>query len=94
MLMVIDDDTPRPILQPEEVNFIDGAIDLIQAKRIIHKLETACEKALTLRGLMLAANEKYALEGEKRELRERIMKIEIEIRAAIFDAEEFRLKEK
>lgn len=96
MLLMMDDE-PREfpaekvnhILHPDELSFIDDALDLIEAKRIIRELGTVCEKALTLRGLMMAINERYALEGEKREYRERVMKIEIEIRSMIFEAEEF-----
>lgn len=73
---------------------LNDSFDLIEAKDVIRIMENACDKALTLRGLVAAINDPLALEGEKQEFRSRYKQIETEIRAAVGKARAFRRKNK
>lgn len=104
MVMILEDAPPKewggnPVEKTDKAIVIsddqlNDSSDLIEAKLLIGKLEIACEKALRLRGLAAAINDPLALEGEKRDLRNRYIEIEAELRKVIGEATAFRRKNK
>lgn len=78
----------------DEFAELENSFDLIEAKAVILKLETACNLALTLRGITAAINDPLILDGEKQALRERYLKIENQMRTAVADGTNFRTRGK
>lgn len=70
--------------------YAEALIELIQAKGVINQLRIACDKALSLRGLVSAILDPLALDGEIESLRERYVRIEQEIREALNAERKFR----
>lgn len=93
MLIVMDEN--EPMVQPntpadETAPSVDAEIELIEARAVIRKLESACYEALQLRGVFAAINDPLALQAEKEKWREKYRFIETQIRLAIEKAVQFK----
>jgi hypothetical protein len=94
MFIVMDDNETK--VQPdapaadESIPSVDAEVELLEARAVIRKLESACYEALQLRGIFAAVNDPLALQGEKEHWREKYRFIETEIRLAIEKSRQFK----